>query len=1061
MKKILLITLTILICISTNSFAQHSWGTLPDWENPMVTGINKEPAHLSFVHYPDAQSALEDSLEINSPYYKSLDGIWKFHWSKNPAERPTDFYKTDFNIKDWADIHVPASWQMEGFGKAIYMSAGFPFRPDFQLNLPLIPKDYNPVGSYRTTFTIPDNWDGRDIYIHFGAVESAFYIWVNGKKVGYSENSFSPAEFNLSSYIQKGENQLAVEVYRWCDGSYLEDQDMWHLAGIFRSVYLYSTPKEHFEDFFVRSPLDDRYEDGLLHITAKVRNSSKEDLKPAKVEAYLYDNSGKLIGNSSVAESQTSSNIPSGMLAVADLHAKIDKPNKWTTETPNLYTVILVLKDDKGNVIEAARSTTGFRTIEIKDEMLFVNGVSVKLKGTNIHDVDPFHGRAVDDKWIEKDLKLMKQCNMNVVRFSHYPHDPRYYDIFDKYGMYVIDEANVESHGISFRQDLLPGSDPLWTNACIERMQSMIAANKNHPSVIIWSLGNEAGHGENFSIMASYARAVDPSRPIHYQHMNSIADMQSYMYPTPQQLELSANDPKITKPIILCEYAHSMGNSTGNMEVYWNIINSHKNIIGALIWDWVDQGLYKKDKDGKMFWAYGGDFGDEPNDSNFCINGIVLPNRIPEPEYYEVKHVYQYINTIPVNLSEGSLIVRNDYFHSNLSNYELRWELTQNGEVIQSGIIDTLKTPSGSRSRINLPIKKPELIPGCEYWLNVSFHLKEGKFWAEKGFEVAWNQFKMPWAIASAPLKDVNKMNPLRFEESENSVLINGEGFKITINKKEGSLSNYNWKDKELISGALQPNYWRAPTDNDAAGFKDDLGAWKNAAANRKVEGVNVTQPNKNIIVVSIGGTLPVGKTTWSSTDTIFGDGTIKIYQQLSPVGEVPYDIPKVGMEMQIPNEYNEVNWYGRGPWENYLDRLSGADVGIYSGLVDSLWTNYTRPQENGNRCDVRWAAFTNKNGEGLIAVGIPTLSISAWPYSLKDLGQAKHISDLPRRDFITVNLDYKQMGVGGINTWDPNARPLPQFCLPSSESYKYEFYLMPYSPSMGSMDDAVRFSLP
>src|SRR3990172_1504322 len=829
MKKII-IALMLLIGIQELSFAQNSLGTLPDWQNPLVIGINKEPAHLSFIHYQDAQSALADSsLEINSPYYKSLDGIWKFHWSKNPAERPMDFYKTNYDVNKWADIHVPASWQTEGFGKAIYLNEAYPFHPEYPVNPPLIPGDYNPVGSYRTTFTIPDNWEGRDIYIHFGGVESAFYIWVNGKKVGYSQGSMTPAEFNLSSNLQKGENQLSVEVYRWSDGSYLEDQDMWRFSGIFRSVYLYSTPKVHLLDFFIRAKLDDRYEDGLLHITSKVRNSSKENLKPAKVEVYLYDNNGKMLGNSPIVESETSSNIPSGMLAVADLHVKIVDPKKWTAETPNLYTVILVLKDDKGNVLEAARSTTGFRTVEIKDGMLLVNGVPVKLKGTNIHDHDPFHGRAVDYKWIEKDLKLMKQCNINAVRFSHYPHDPRYYDIFDKYGMYVIDEANLETHGISFRRDLLPGSDPLWTDACLERMKRMIAANKNHPSVIIWSLGNEAGHGENFSIMAAYARVVDPSRPIHYQHMNSIADMQSYMYPTPQQLELSANDPYITKPIILCEYVHSMGNSTGNMEVYWDLIYNHKNIIGALIWDWVDQGLYKKDNNGKMFWAYGGDMGDEVNDGNFCINGIVQPDRTPEPEYYETKHVYQYVNLIPMNLSEGSLIIRNGYYHSNLSNYELRWNLTQNGNVIQSGIIDTLTTPAGSLSRIDLPIKQPELVAGCEYWFNLSVHLKKGEFWTDKGFEVAWNQFKMPWAVAPAPMKDVSGMSNVQLEESENSIVVNGDGFKISINKKDGSIVSYNWKGQDLISGALQSNYWRAPTDNDAAGFKNDLDAWKNA----------------------------------------------------------------------------------------------------------------------------------------------------------------------------------------------------------------------------------------
>ena len=1049
---------SILLVLPTVLTAQSNLGDLPDWENPLVIGTNKEPAHLSFMHYPDRQSALADSsFEFHTPYYKSLDGQWKFKWSKNPAERPKDFYRTEYDITEWANIKVPASWQMEGFGTAIYLNEKYPFHPERPVNPPLIPKDYNPVGSYRTTFTVPNNWNGRNIYIHFGGVKSAFYIWVNGKKVGYSQGSMTPAEFNLNSYLQKGENHLSVEVYRWSDGSYLEDQDMWRFSGIFRSVYLYSTPKIHLLDFFVRARLDDRYENGLLHITTKVRNSNKENIKPAKVEAYLYDEKGMVPGNTPIAESKTSSDIPSLMLGVADLYTTIENPKKWTAETPNLYTVILVLKDDKGNVLEAARSTTGFRTIEIEDGMLLVNGVSVKLKGTNIHDHDPLHGRAVDYKLIEEDLKLMKQCNINTVRFSHYPHDPRYYDIFDKYGMYLIDEANLETHGISFRRDLLPGSDPLWTDACLERMKRMIERDKNHPSVIIWSLGNEAGNGENISIMASYTRTVDPSRPIHYQHMNNIADMQSYMYPSPQNLEEIASDPDISKPIILCEYVHSMGNSTGNLEIYWDVINTHKNIIGGLIWDWVDQGLYKEDENGKMFWAYGGDMGDKVNDANFCINGIVQPDRTPEPEYYEVKHIYQNVNLTPSNLAEGQFFVHNSYYHSNLSNYKLQWNLLQNGEVILSGVIDTLQTPANSRERIEIPIKKPELVPGCEYWLNVSFHLKKREFWAEKGFEVAWNQFKMPWAVAPTPKDDLRGLKPVKFEQTDNSIVVSGERFKVSVNKKDGSLANYNWKGNDLISGPLQPNYWRAPTDNDVAGFKGELNAWKNAASGRIVNNVSISQPEQYKIVISVEGELAAGKSIWHATYTIYGDGTVKIAQQLFPVGNVPEYIPKVGSEMRIPNEYNTMSWYGRGPWENYLDRQTCANVGVYSGWVDSLWTNYVRPQENGNRCDVRWVAFTNNSGNGILAVGDPTICVSAWPYSLQDLEQAKHISDIPHRDYFTVNLDYRQMGVGGINTWSSIARPLPQFCLSTDQSYNYEFYLMPYTPDMGSMDKVAR----
>ena len=1056
MRKFFTAVLILIMAVSGLLSAQSSSGALPDWENPQVIGINKEPAHLSFMHYPDLQSALADSgLENRTPYYKSLDGKWKFKWSKNPSERPEDFYKTDYDVSRWADIRVPASWQTEGFGKPIYLNSKYPFHPEYPAHPPLIPQDYDPVGSYRTTFTVPANWKGRDIYIHFGGVKSAFYIWVNGKKVGYSQGSMTPAEFNLTAYLRKGVNQLAVEVIRWSDGSYLEDQDMWRFSGIFRPVYLYSTPKEHLEDFFIQAKLDDHYKDGLLNITAKVRNNTGDNLKPALIDVYLYDEHGKQIGSKPLIHGKSGTDLPAGTDAVADLHTKIKNVNKWSAETPYLYTVVLVLKDANGKLLETARSTTGFRNIEIKNGMLLVNGVSVKLKGTNIHDHDPFHGRAVDYKWIEKDLKLMKRGNINTVRFSHYPHDPRYYYLFDKYGMYVIDETNLESHGISFRRDLLPGSDPLWANASLDRIKRMIARDKNHPCVIIWSLGNEAGHGENFKIMAAYARAVDPSRPLHYSQMNSIMDMDSYMYPTPDELENLAKS--TTKAVFMCEYAHSMGNSTGDMKLYWDVINRHKNLIGGCIWDWVDQGLYKKDAQGKMFWAYGGDYGDKPNDANFNINGFVLPDRIPQPAYYEVKHVYQYVDFIPLDLLKGRVVIHNGLYHSDLSNYEVRWNLTQDGKVIQAGKIDTLNTPAGDRALLKLPVHQPELKPGYEYWLNLSVHLKTGNFWAKKGFTAAWDQFKMPWAIAHVPKENLNAAGPVRVDQSGNAIVVTGSDFKININNKNGSLVSYNWRGHNLISGPLRPNYWRAPTDNDIAGFRGSLDAWKKAGDERKVDNVKIDQPDRKKLEVTVAGTLPVGKSKWKIVYTIYGNGVVKIAQQLNPIGEVPPDIPKIGAELSIPKEYGKMSWYGRGPWANYRDKKSGADIGIYSGEVDSLWTDYVRPQENGNRCDVRWVAFTNKNGEGLLAVGDPTLSISAWPYSLHDLEKARHIDELPRRNYITVNLDYKQMGVGGIDTWSPKARPLPQFRLPASRVYNYKFYLIPYNPQMGSIDDAAR----
>jgi len=1030
---------------SYSVFAQKSENMLPDWENSQVIGINKEPPYYSFMHYPDQQSAFADStLEVHTPYYQSLDGQWHFHFSKNPAERPKDFYTTAFNDNKWAKIPVPGMWQLEGYGRPIYLNNRYPFHPDYPAHPPLVNADNNSVGSYLTTFTVPQDWDGRDVFIHFDGVESAFYIWVNGEKVGYSQGRMTPAEFNLTPFLKKGKNRLAVEVYQWSDGSYLEDQDMWRYSGIFRPVYLYSTPKEHLEDFFVRSSLDDRYENGLMHITAKVRNSSDDNYPPATVEAYLYDQQGKLVGNGPIAQTKTITDIPAGTDGIAELYAQVPKPEKWTAETPNLYTVVLVLKDANGHVLEAARTTTGFRNIEIKDGMLLVNGVPVKLKGVNMQDFDPYHGRAVDFKWIEKDVKLLKQANINTVRMSHYPHDPRYYALFDKYGMYVLDEADLESHGM-LERELLPGSDPLWTNACVDRMARMIARDKNHPSVIIWSLGNEAGYGENFAIMAAYARAVDPSRPIHYEQMNSVADMVSHMYPTPSDLQHMAMDPTIHKPIFMCEYDHSMGNSTGGLTAYWDLINHYKNLIGGCIWDWVDQGLYKKDAKGKMFWAYGGDYGDVPNDGNFNINGFVNPDRTPHPAYYEIKHVYQYVTFTAGDLSKGQIMIHNGYFHASLRNDDIHWSLTQNGQEIQSGVIDTLTTPADGWVRLQLPIKEPMLKAGSEYWLNLKVTLKNKEYWADKGFTVAWDQFKMPWAVAPAPQLGEADGTPVQVDQSGDAISLSGTSFKVVIDKQTGALQSYNWNGKEMINGPLSPNFWRAPTDNDKAGWRGELDAWKNAGKERKVTSVNVTKQDDQSVMVAVKGTLPVGESTWQVAYTIYENGVVKVEESLTPIGQVPPCIPKIGMTLRIPKEFKTMSWYGRGPQENYIDRQTGATVGIYSGLVGSLWTDYVRPQDNGNRDGVRWVRFTNAAGQGLMAVGAPTLSISAWPYSLEDLEQASHIDELPTRDYITVNLDDKQMGVGGIDTWSRNARALPEYRLPADQPYHYTFYLLHY----------------
>jgi len=1064
-SKVFVLILFILVALSTPVLqAQYYLSQLPEWENPQIIGINKEPTHADFVPHPDIQSALADSgATYQSVYYQSLDGPWKFHWAKSPGERPAGFYRPDFNVRSWDDIAVPGTWQLQGYGRPIYLNSRFPVQSIMGgLHPPLAPHDYNPVGSYRRTFTIPSDWTGRQVFVHFEGVKSAFYLWVNGEKVGYSEGSMTPAEFNLTPYLKNGQNTLAVEVYRWSDGSWLEDQDMWRFSGIYRSVYLVSRPNLYLQDFFVRGDLDGQYENGILNITADVRNNTDESARPATVEAYLFDRQGHRIGNGPVAAARTEHGMPPGTLTQAHLQATIQNPEKWSAETPYLYHVVLVLKDNAGTVLETAHTHTGFRTIEIRDRMFLVNGQPVKLKGTDIHDHDPVTGRTVRYQTMLKDVQLMKQYNLNAVRMSHYPHDRKYYDLFDKYGLYIIDEANVESHGISFRRNILPGSDPLWTDALLDRERSMVERDKNHPSVVIWSMGNEAGYGENFARAADYIRSMDPSRPIHYQHMNEVADMYSYMYPSVTSLRNDLNNPDIRKPIILCEYVHSMGNSTGNLDEYMDLMENYRNFIGAFIWDWVDQGLRKTDDQGKMFWAYGGDYGDDPNDGNFNINGVVFPDRTPQPALEKVKYSYQYVDISPLDLSSGRILIRNKYQFTNLNKYELRWQLNEDGKTIQSGTSDTLDVAPGRAASLQLPIEAPDYQPGREYWVNVSLHLKHETRWADKGFEIAWQQMQMPYAVAPAPTMATRDLPAVQVQETENAVTVSNTDFTVQISRESGALQEYGYHGNSLISGPLVPNFWRAPTDNDRAGWRGQLDPWRHAGDDRTVTGVEVTGSGNAPVRIIVNGTLPVGETTYRTIYTVLGNGAVQVDQTVTPVGaDIPPYIPKVGMSMHIDKGYTTMRWYGRGPEENYRDRKTGITVGQYSGPIDSLWVDYPYPQENGNRDDVRWVAFTKQNGDGILAVADKELNVSAWPYTVEDLEQATHIDELPNRDFYTVNLDFKQQGVGGTNSWSPNARPLPRYRLPTSQSYRYRFTLRPYTRDMGDLRDVANHRFP
>ena len=1052
------VILPVLICLAL--LAASSGSEANDWEDSEVIGRNKEPAHCTLMPYPDARTALESTREA-SPYHKSLNGNWKFLWVKEPTDRPENFYKLDYDVNKWDDIPVPSNWQMHGYGVPIYTNFTYPFKTNPPYILNDNPPEYtsatlrNPVGSYRTEFTVPPRWKGRQVFIHFDGVKSAFYLWINGEQVGYSQGSMTPAEFNITDYVHDGANVLAAEVYRWSDGSYLEDQDMWRLSGIYRDVYLFSTPGVHLRDFFVRCDLDDQYRDATLKVTAKVQNYSSQTADPHTLEVALLGANTQSLSPASLVQDRVPTIAADGEVVV-EMEAQVASPLKWTAETPNLYVVLLTLKDPSGNVIEVERCDFGFREVEIKQGQLWVNGVSTLIKGVNRHEHDPDHGRAIPLDRMIQDITLIKENNINTIRTSHYPDDPKWYNLCNRYGMYVIDEANVESDGISFNLEVLPGSDPKWTAAAVDRMASMVERDKNHPSVIIWSLGNEAGHGKNFEHMAAYARQADPTRPLHYKGMNSVADMNSHTYPSlPWLIDRAEQYPD--KPFLMNEYAHAMGNSVGNLQDYWDTILAYPSLIGGCIWEWADQGLRKKAEDGTEFWAYGGDYGDKPTDTIFCCNGIVQPDRRPNPSLHEVKKVYQNIKATPIDLSVGKVRIDNNYDFLDLGFFDASWELSEDGKAIQQGRLGRLDLAPKQKLEVVVPFETPRLYPGSEYLLKVTFALAEDTLWAKRGHVVAWDQFQLPFAVPPALQVDVTNLPNLQIQERPDDITVIGDGFGLTIGKKSGAIESLEVDGKQLMADPLLPNFWRVPTDNDRGNkMPERLAIWKNAVRELAVVSVTIEQPQSQVVRVFLEAKFPPGgKSAYYLTYTVYASADIIVECRFVPGVGLP-DLPRFGMQMAMPTEFDTMTWYGRGPHETYWDRKTGAAVGIYSGPVEEQTHLYVRPQENGNKTDVRWVALTNSEGTGLLAVGMPLLSVSAWPFTMADLEKAQHINELPRRETITVNLDYGQMGVGGDNSW--GAFTHPEYILPC-KPYSYSFRLKPYTPEMGMIAELARLA--
>ena len=1004
MKKLIVF---IVAMMAIQLHAQHN-----DWEDPSVLGINKLPYHAT-LQLPSKWKECEEIV--------SLDGEWLFHWSPNPDARPADFYREDYDVSDWGKIVVPGNWQTQGYGTPIYININYPFVRNRPSVTSEPPKDWtayenrNPVGSYVTFFDLPKESIDKNLILHFGGVHSAMYVWVNGKFVGYSQNSMSPAEFDVTKYIHAGSNKLAVEVYRWSDGSYLEDQDMWRLSGIFREVQLWVRPLVHITDYQVTAEPNADFSKANVKAAISICNGIKKTKKG--LQAVFIIDGHEVIGNPI--------KLAAGDTTTITLSYLLDKPRLWSAEKPELYPFSVELRDNDGTVIEHFDYHLGIKKVEVVGEVFKINGKNVKLRGVNRHDHHPKTGRYVDDATYEQDIRLMKQANINFLRTSHYPDREYLYELCDRWGIYVMDEANHETHGYGYANQEM-GEDLAWQKAHVDRAESLVKRDFNHPCVILWSLGNEGAVGPNIEAMYNKVRELDTTRPPFYdsdRRYSAIWD-DSYLYPE----DLRKNAQEVTdKPFMMREYAHAMGNSCGNLKEYWDVIYADSSICGAAIWDWVDQGLYSsvKVKDSKdEYYLYGGDFGDKPNDEAFCINGLIGPDRKPHPHYYEVQYTYQPIQF--VRQGEDSIRIINRDFFNSIYEYEYSCEIYHNGELVSRDLVE-LKDDCFEIPYPYYPYNNPELI------LNVYARLKKDKPWAEEGFIVAREQF----ILMPEPFWDGFNGEPAEASQDEGCIVVNTDQGTITIDNT-GALTSWIVDGKEILQAPLEPYFWKPENDNQhAAHFAERVAPWKDAAANRTVHSIRTEVDERGLSVIydislSVNANL-------SLTYTILRDGRIYVKMEYFPqVDNLPV-MPKFGMRMRLPTDFTQIRYYGRGPWENYPDRKNSAFLGVYEMPLSDYETEYIHPQDNGNRCDIRWFDIAN-DSRTLHIYGDQPLCIRAWDYGEENLVDARHPIDITRGRFVNLNIDLDIHGVGGADTW--GKRTLPEYTIDGTKPHSYSFIL-------------------
>ena len=1026
-------TRKVLICaiasLGLTAFAQQ-----PEWQDPNVNAINRAPMHTNYFAYESEQAALK-GCRLASDNYMTLNGTWKFNWVENADQRPTDFYKADFNDKGWDDMQVPGVWELNGYGDPIYVNVGYPWRSQYKNNPPYVPTVNNHVGSYRKVIEIPADWKGRQIMAHFGSVTSNMYLWVNGKFVGYSEDSKLEAEFDLTKYLRPGKNVIAFQVFRWCDGTYLEDQDFFRYSGVGRDCYLYARTTNHIEDIRITPDLDAQYKDGTLQIAVQMKGKGTVDLK-------LLDKAGKEV---------TTAQVKGSGKQTATMN--VSNPEKWTAETPNLYTLVANLQEN-GKIIESIPIKVGFRKIELKNGQILVNGQAVLFKGADRHEMDPDKGYVVSKERMIQDIKRMKELNINAVRTCHYPDNNLWYDLCDEYGIYVVAEANIESHGMGYGDETL-AKNALFAKAHLERNQRNVQRGYNHPSIIFWSLGNEAGFGPNFEACYKWIKAEDQSRAVQYEQArtNEYTDIYCPMYlPYDRCEEYCKGD--IDKPLIQCEYAHAMGNSQGGFKEYWDLVRKYPKYQGGFIWDFVDQSARWFTKDGKEFYGYGGDFNRyDASDNNFQDNGLISPDRVPNPHAYEVGYIYQNIWVKPVDLQKGEISIYNENFFRDLSDFYVEWQLLANGEVLQSGIINDLKVGPQQTVNQKLNYSLDNICPCKEVLLNVAFKLKNAETLLPAGHEVAHQQLTVREYKAPENLLTEKKIahdytsTPVVEDNDEYYLIVKGDNFHLDFARSNGYLSLYEVNGLSILNEGAQltPNFWRAPTDNDmGAGLQKKYLAWKNPEI--KLTSLEHTTEN-NLVVVTAKYDMPSVSAKLTLTYRIDKQGAIEVTQSMTTDKNAQVsNMFRFGMRTELNKQLANIQYYGRGPIENYADRNNCTNIGKYVQTVDEQFYSYIRPQETGTKTDIRWWNQTNKGGNGIQFVGKAPFSASALHYTMESLDDGlekdqRHSELVPQTDYVNFCIDKVQMGLGCVNSW--GALPLEKYMVPY-QNYDFTFVIKP-----------------